>query len=148
MDGTASHREVQLCDVSPRAAQAIFDELLRRASPAWRREHVWHVLRDEELPLADVPNAAFLAADGQVTLDVVLSGISQAGVALPAIEVSVWPGVLAIAPERGTAWTTDTVTAFLGLIADAAALKGGSVAIVLMDEHSELPPLDAPHVGT
>jgi hypothetical protein len=137
-----ARREVQLCDLTGRSAQLILDELLRRASPTASRETVWHVRRDEEIALGDLPNAALLAAEGHVSLDIVLTGISQEGIPLPDLRVSVWPTALAIDCEPGTMWTTEVVTGFLGLLADVSAVSDCAPTLLLVDERSE--PLGEP----
>jgi hypothetical protein len=131
-----SCREVQLRDLSARSTQVIFDELLRRASPTATRETVWHVRRNQKICLADLPDAALLAAEGRVNLDIVLKGISHEGIALPDLVVSVWPTTLAIDFEPGTAWTDATVTGLLGLLVDVTALAGGARTLLLVDERS------------
>jgi hypothetical protein len=137
-----SRREVQLCDLTGRSAQMILNELLRRANPTAIRETVWHVRRNREIALRDLPNAALLAAEGQVNLDIVLMGISHEGIPLPDLGISVWPTALAIDWAPGTVWTTEVVTGFLGLLADVSALIDCAATLQLVDARSE--PLPEP----
>jgi len=136
MDSRGARRGVQLRHLSAESTQALFDELLRRAYPTSGRETAWHVHRDREILLSDLPDAGLLAAAGQVELDIVLAGIARGDVVLPDLGVSVSPSVLAIAIEPSANWTTAKVTGFLGLIADLSALAADEATVLFVDERS------------
>jgi hypothetical protein len=132
-----SRREAWLCDVTGRSAEMILDELLRRASPTASRETVWLVRLNREIALGDVPNVALLAAEGRVDLDIVLTGISQAGIPLPDLGVRVWPGTLAIDWEPGAIRATEVLTGFLDMLADMSALVDCPATLRLVGAGSE-----------
>ena len=113
-DARGAGREVQLRGLSAASAQLIFAELL------WRADR-------NETPMGDLP----------VYLDVVLTGITQDETPLPDLGVHVRPAVLAIDSAPDTAWTSETVTGLLCLLADITALARDSVDLVLVDELSE-----------
>jgi hypothetical protein len=135
-DCGGARRGVELRRLSPRSTQALVDELLRRSRPTFGIETVWHVRHEEEVLLRDLPHAGLLAADGQVNLDVVLAGIAHEDVVLPDLGVSVLPSVLAIDAGPKAGWTTQTITGFLGLVADLAALAGEDATLLFVDERA------------
>jgi len=77
------------------------------------------------------------AVPRRFSADIVLTGISQAGIPLPDLGVRVWPGTLAIDREPGAIWATEVLTGFLDMLADMSALVDCPATLRLVGAGSE-----------
>ncbi len=109
--------EIHVAGLTPAAAQRCLDALFDRADSLRPDQTVWDWQRDEDVPIADVPEVGPLAAEGKLsTLHVVLTGIRSGDVGVPDLGVSVRPGALVVDYRMGVEWTAEVVAGFVELL--------------------------------
>ena len=95
----------------------IYDALRERAAPLGPTQTAWDSRRDKDVPLSEFPDAARLAAIGEIpTIHVLLRGVGSCGVELPDLGVSITPGEVALDYRMGRDWDSDTLAAFIELL--------------------------------
>jgi hypothetical protein len=128
--------EIRLTNLTAWEAAAIYEELRARAHPLRSDQVAWHEPRNENVQLAELPNAGLLAARAELNLHVVLTGISSHGVVVPDLGVSVWPGEVALDYRMGDDWNAVSVAAFVDLLSDLFPLSEGLVLEPAPEVHS------------
>ena len=109
--------EVQIVDIEPHEAGAIFDSLLALANPLRPGQTVWDLDRDMDAPITACKDQGRLAAEGTLSaLHVVLSGVRWKRGPLPDLGVSVWPGTITFDYRAGPDWPADVVARFVDML--------------------------------
>jgi hypothetical protein len=131
-DGTLP--EYWFSGLSPEGAARIFDELRERADPPEPSTTIWHDEREEQLPLAEVPDAGALVTSGRIgSLHVVLSGVRSAGIRLPDLGVSLFRDSVELDYRMGRDWNPIVLSAFVDLLIELQQLDPGS----RLDAHAD-----------
>jgi hypothetical protein len=124
--------EIRITYKDDRAVAIAYDVIRKRAARiVSRAAYFWSYVRNEEIPLDAVPNAANLVVTGEAgPFHVVLGGIATTGVTIPDLGVFVFSDQLVLDYRLGPQWSQREVRALFDLLFTLASLDSQSAVIL------------------
>lgn len=99
-----------------------YEQLVTSAAGVVSHAYFWSKVREEEVPLDAVPNAAALVVSGEAEpFHVVLNAITSNDVMIPKVGVFVFPSELVLDYRMGAEWRESEVVALFELLSKLKA---------------------------